>query len=329
MAFKIYQIMATESPCYKAARPMTPTGGVLHSTGANNPYLKRYVEPDDGNLGVNQYHNGVNRADHKVIAHAYIGKDKNGIVRCYQVLPFNIACWSAGAIPYDKNGNKLASSSSKNFHHYGPSYNYDPQGRIQVEVCEDGLKDEKYFNEAFDCAAEFHAYICKELNLSVDSICSHKVAHAKGYASNHGDPENWMSKFGKDMDWFRDKVRALMEDEKEDVDEKTTSDKLYRVQVGAFSNRKYAESMVKDLKIDGYNAFIVEEDVEPTPQPKTLSVGDRVRIQDNAPIWGTNKPFEPFVYDMDVYIMQIDGDRIVFSVNAKDTTGAVDRMYIE
>jgi N-acetylmuramoyl-L-alanine amidase len=307
MPFELHTIMATKSPCYKEARPMKAVGIVVHSTGANNPELRRYVQPDDGNIGINKYANEVNREDWRVIAHAYIGRDKNGIVKCYQVLPFDIACWSAGQ---GSNG----------------SYNYNPQGHIQFEICEDNLKDEKYFNEAFSCAAEFCAYLCKEYNLSVDSICSHKEAHKAGYTSNHGDPENWLSKFGKDMDWFRDKVNAILKKETED---QTRNDKLYRVQVGAFSNKKFAENLVKDLKVDGYNAFIVEEDIEPTPQPKTLKKGDRVRIQDNAPIWATNKPFAPFVYDMDVYIMEIDGDRIVFSVNAKDITGAVDKMYIE
>ena len=328
MSFKLYEIMATKNPCYAKAQPMTPKGIVVHSTGANNPLLRRYVEPDDGNLGVNQYHNGVNRADHNVLAHAYIGKDKNGQVKCYQTLPFNIACWSAGSVCYDKNGNEVASSSSKNFHHYGPSYNYDPQGHIQFEICEDGLKDEAYFNAAFDCAAEFCAYLCREFSLTVDGICSHKEAHARGYASNHGDPENWLVKFGKNMDWFRAKVEALLE-EAEEVEEQPTTDKLYRVQVGAFSNRKYAENMVKDLKVDGYTAFIVEEDVEPTLPENKFSVGDRVRIADDAPVYGTNKLFSPFVYEVELYIRELEGDRAVVSIQPTgDITGAVDVKYL-
>ena len=77
MAFKLYQIMATNSPAYsvKERKAITPTGIVVHSTGANNSELRRYVQPDDGNIGVNAYGNSVNRADHRVIAHAYIGKD--------------------------------------------------------------------------------------------------------------------------------------------------------------------------------------------------------------------------------------------------------------
>jgi len=224
--------MATKNECYKQARAMLAEGIVVHSTGANNPYLKRYVQPDDGYLGENIYGNSVNREDCRVIAHAYIGKDKFGDVKCYQVLPFDIACWSAG-------------SGSKG------SYNYDPNGHIQFEICEDGLNDEDYFNKAFDCAARFCAFLCKEFKLGVDTICSHKEAHAQGYASNHGDPENWLTKFGKDMDWFRDKVSAILDSENGDA-----PSVLYRVQVGAFRNRVYAEMMVDDLKAAGFDAFI-------------------------------------------------------------------------
>ena len=35
--------MQTNSTCYKSTRTMKPLGILWHSTGANNPYLKRYV----------------------------------------------------------------------------------------------------------------------------------------------------------------------------------------------------------------------------------------------------------------------------------------------
>ena len=39
-----------------------------------------------------------------------------------------------------------------------------------------------------------------------ENIISHKEACGRGYASNHGDPEHWLVKFGKNMDWFRAQV---------------------------------------------------------------------------------------------------------------------------
>lgn len=39
------KLILTENACYKAGRKITPKGIMVHSTGANNPYLRRYV-PD-------------------------------------------------------------------------------------------------------------------------------------------------------------------------------------------------------------------------------------------------------------------------------------------
>ena len=58
--------MMTQSTCYKGTSKMKPLGVLWHSTGANNPTLKRYVQPDDNAsnreelialIGKNQYKN--------------------------------------------------------------------------------------------------------------------------------------------------------------------------------------------------------------------------------------------------------------------------------
>lgn len=36
----IIKAFAVNNPCYKEGTPMTPVGILVHSTGANNPYLK-------------------------------------------------------------------------------------------------------------------------------------------------------------------------------------------------------------------------------------------------------------------------------------------------
>lgn len=51
----LHKLIFTENACYKAGRKITVKGIMVHSTGANNPWLKRYVGPDDGLLGKNQY----------------------------------------------------------------------------------------------------------------------------------------------------------------------------------------------------------------------------------------------------------------------------------
>ena len=87
---------------YKAAEKMVPVGIIVHSTGADNPTLKRYVQPSDDDpdraallekLGVNRYGNSWNRASVKKSAHFFIGKLADGSVGTVQTLPTDICCW--------------------------------------------------------------------------------------------------------------------------------------------------------------------------------------------------------------------------------------------
>lgn len=188
----IIKAHAVKNLCYIAAKKMTPKGIVVHSTGANNPTLKRYVDcPQE--VGKNPYGNHWNKAKpsgQKVCVHAFIGYDKNMAVRVAEILPLDICCWGVGG------GSK-------------GSYNYDPP-HIQFEICEDGRKDKEYYQKAFGVAAEYCAHLCKMYGLTVDQIVSHKEAHKRGYGSNHGDPEHWMKNFGQTMDDFRKQVFALL-----------------------------------------------------------------------------------------------------------------------
>lgn len=80
----LHKLIFTNNACYKAGRRITPKGIMVHSTGANNPWLKRYVGPDDGLLGKNQYNNHWNQPmDREVCVHAFIGKLADGTVATY------------------------------------------------------------------------------------------------------------------------------------------------------------------------------------------------------------------------------------------------------
>lgn len=186
----ITQLFLTENPCYKAGRKIKPSGIVVHSTGANNPNLKRYVGPDDGVLGVNKYGNHWNRelkSGNKCV-HAFIGKVADGSVRIYQTLPWDMRCWGVG-------------SGKKGSHN---------DTHIQFEICEDGLTDEQYYKEAFTLAKELCAFLCKEFNIDPANVIGHYESAAAGYGSNHGDPRNWQKKFGDSMDEFRNDVRVML-----------------------------------------------------------------------------------------------------------------------
>ena len=235
----LHKLILTNNACYKAGITITPKGIMVHSTGANNPWLKRYVGPDDGLLGKNQYNNHWNQdkpGGRQVCVHAFIGKLANGTVATYQTLPWSHRGWHGGS----------GSKGSVNDTH------------ISFEICEDGLTDAAYFNAVYKEAAELCAYLCKEYKLDPMAdgvIIGHYEGHKRGIASNHADPGHWFPKHGKSMDTFRAEVKKLLS-----VTEVTTTTdpkKLYRVQVGAYSVKANADAMLKKVKAAGFkDAFI-------------------------------------------------------------------------
>ena len=189
---KIFKAYAERNLCYIAARKMIPKGIVVHSTGVNNPYLKRYVDCEE-EVGKNEYGNhwNVEKPDgRKVCVHAFIGYAKNKKIKIAEILPLNICCWGVG------QGNKGSYNSS-------PSY-------IQFEICEDNLKSRIYYKKAFRIAKNYCVYLCGKYNIDPDNIVSHREAYLKGYGSNHGDPEYWMQKYNDSMDKFRKRVRKKL-----------------------------------------------------------------------------------------------------------------------
>lgn len=200
--------MMTQSTCYRGSKEMTVKGVLWHSTGANNPTLKRYVQPDDNAanreeliklIGKNSYGNDWNHIEHQAGLNCWIGKLADGSVTTVQTLPWNYKPWGCGSGPNGSCNN----------------------GWVQFEICEDALTDKNYFNTVYKEACEITAYICKMFNLDpkgtatvsgkkVPVILCHADSHKLGMGSNHGDVLHWFTKHGKTMDDVRNDVAELL-----------------------------------------------------------------------------------------------------------------------
>lgn len=183
----LHKLILTNNACFKAGKTITPKGIMVHSTGANNPWLKRYVGPDDGLLGKNQYNNHWNQdkpGGRQVCVHAFIGKLADGAIATYQTLPWNHRGWHAGG-------------NANNTH-------------IGFEICEDGLSDSTYFNKVYRETVELCVYLCKLYGLTEKNIICHSEGYKLGIASNHADVMHWFPKHGKSMDGFRDEVKNAL-----------------------------------------------------------------------------------------------------------------------
>ena len=198
---RLLKCLLTANDCCKSGRTIKPKGVMVHSTGANNPNLKRYVQPVSttpakadllAQLGTNANGNHWNRGNLDVCVHGFIGKLADGSVAAVQTLPWNQRGWHAG------NG---TSGRSANDTH------------ISFEICEDGLTDPAYFKQAYQAAVELTAMLCKEygLNPLADGVViCHQEGYRRGIASNHGDVLHWFPRHGKSMDDFRSDVAAAL-----------------------------------------------------------------------------------------------------------------------
>ena len=202
--------MQTNSTCYRETSQMDIKGILWHSTGANNPNLRRYVQPseDDPNydqlmnlLGENTARNDWNHISMQAGLNAWIGKLANGQVATVQTMPWNYRPWGCGS------GSRGSCNS----------------GWIQFEICEDGLTDKNYFDKIYQEACQLSAYLCKKFGLNplgstqlngvtVPVILCHQDSAQLGLGSNHADVYHWFTRFGKGMNDVRNDVAKIMEE---------------------------------------------------------------------------------------------------------------------
>ena len=180
---------ATKCGAYTSNKKITPIGCVNHSLGVAQPSVDRIFE-------------GMNNPSSGWGVHAILGDFDKGEGRILITLPWTTRPWGCG-------------SGSKG------SYNAT---HIQWEICEpaghkynggtmigyDAKKNEAYFNRMWKLLVAWNVYCAIKFDYSVDSICCHSEAHAKGYASNHADVMHWFPKHGKSMDMLRAEVSAIL-----------------------------------------------------------------------------------------------------------------------
>ena len=219
---KPIQCMMTQSTCYKGTYKGTPVGILWHCTGANNPRLSRYVQPDDNApdrdvlirlLGKNSYGNDWNHSTISAGLNCWIGKLADGTVTTVQTMPWEYRPWGCGSGRYGScNGAGYVG---------GPIW-------IQFEMCEDALTNKDYFMKCYKEACEITAYLCKKYNIdphgtvkfngvNVPTILCHYDSCLLGLGSNHGDIYNWCNRYNVNMKTARDDVAKILNGDDDEV----------------------------------------------------------------------------------------------------------------
>ena len=221
---KITKSILTKNPCYKAGKTIKVKGLMLHSIGCPQPSAEKLIK-------------SWNTESAKVCVHGFIDGNTGGV---YQTLPWDHRGWHCGSTANDTHiGIEMCEPDCIK---YTSGANF---------TCSDTAKAKAVVERTYKSAVELFAYLCNEygLNPLLDGvIISHSEGYKRGVASNHADPEHlWKGlKLPYTMDGFRKDVVAAM------------NPTIYRVQVGAFSNKQNAQNLLEKLKQVGFDGFIKE-----------------------------------------------------------------------
>lgn len=292
---------------------MTVKGVLWHSTGANNPNLKRYVQPSDNaldreewlkKLGTNSYKNDLNHTSGQIGLNAWIGKLADGTVTSVQSMPWDYKPWGCASGPKGSCNN----------------------GWIQFEICEDGLKDKAYFEAVYKEACELTAYLCDMYDIDpkgtvtvngvkVPTILCHADSHELGFGSNHGDIYHWFPKFGKDMDDARVDVAKLIGTKAPAIPAQPVE--MYRVrktwedeksQVGSYSDLKNAKKACdkagKDYEVYDSKGVAIYPVAPAEKEVTSYKIGDEVSLISGAK-YSSGVLIPNWVIKMKMYVREI------------------------
>lgn len=241
-SMKLVQSIMTKNPCYTAGRKITVKGLMLHSVGCPQPnasvFIKNWNTPSYGTACVHGFIDG-----------------NDGTV--YQTLPWNHRGWHCASGPKGSGNNthigvEMCEPASIRYTG-GSSFTCSNLSAARTSV-----------KKTYEAAVELFAYLCKlyGLNPTADGvIISHREGHARGIASNHGDPEHLWNGLGMGytMNTFRKDVKEKMQGGTVKPDE---TKEMYRVrkswgdavsQKGAFHELENAKKCADANK--GYVVF--------------------------------------------------------------------------
>lgn len=183
----LVQSILTKNPCYTAGRKITVKGLMLHSVGCSQPKASVFI-------------NSWNSASYSnACVHGFIDGNDGTV---YQTLPWNHRGWHAGG---DANNTHIGIEMCE-----PACIKYTGGASF---TCSDTATAKAVAKRTYESAVELFAMLCKDYGLNpLTDIISHKEGHAKGIASNHGDPEHLWKGLGMSytMDTFRQAVKAEM-----------------------------------------------------------------------------------------------------------------------
>lgn len=181
---KIIESMLTNNSCYKIGKPIKVQGLMLHSIGCPQPNASVFAR-------------GWNNPNKEVAVHGMIDGNTGEV---WQFLPWDIWGWHAGgSANLTHIGVEIGEPDCIRYKPSSAYFTYKPEDRDRAVACAE---------TTYKSAVELFAWLCQKFNLNPledGVIIGHAEGHARGVASNHGDPEHlWKQlRMPYTMDTFR------------------------------------------------------------------------------------------------------------------------------
>ena len=186
---KLVKSILTKNPCYTAGRTIAVKGLMLHSIGCPQPSASVFVK------------NWNSASYDRACVHGFIDANDGTV---YQTLPWNSRGWHAGGGANNTHIGVEMCEPNCITYTGGSSF-----------TCSDKAKAQAMAKRTYASAVELFAMLCKKYNLDPMAdgvVISHREGHARGIASNHGDPEHLWRGLGLSytMNTFRADVKKAM-----------------------------------------------------------------------------------------------------------------------
>lgn len=158
---------------------------------------------------------------------------------------------------------------------------------IGIEIC---INSDGDYVKSVENGARLVAKIMEQEGISISNVKQHA-----DWSTKNCPAQIRAGKSGIDWNRFINKVKRYLNEGKVDVI--VSNDSLYRVQVGAFANKKNAEALANELKKKGYPVYlpnasevpVTGSKPAPAPKPKVYKEGQKVKIKNSASMYVTEE----------------------------------------
>lgn len=266
---------------------------VIHLLGTQTRFARALLDRRD---------KGLNAPKARGLPHYLIGEGNCGKMTAFQLLPLE---WESDCCGEGELG----------------SYDTGDMRAIQIAICRDRSNGYKFFRAAITMAVDLCVDLCERYHLNNTDIISHREAYAMWMADQSTQPDDYLAKYGYNMDMFRKWVRYRTESDEEFLP--AQREEIYPHFVVCLEKNEYGKfegEQAKYITLEramkycprGFRIFNV--DTGKLVYSRVIDPGVKVRVLKNI-VYKQVRTFE--VKHAEYEVLSVEGERVVIGYNGE------------